>query len=275
MTSSRAAKAVVLICWLLENCFVKASSSNSTNPMQASSAKLAAVKILKRPDALHISTFSRQLKGNPGNKKNSKTTLKIHDGPSNSSPATVPPREALPPPAQKPSLSGFNKSDTAIFYVVADSPYSTADASRLLYQMQHIPVDADFVVHLGDIRDAAGHPICRLIQYRSVSDILRNSWAPVFITLGDNDWNDCPNPSQGLSYWKREFLYFYEKYWNIGFNVNNMPGRPENLSFVLKNTLFFVVDMPGSVPLNEADWAQQLTDEVEWSWSCFAVINMK
>jgi len=68
-----------------------------------------------------------------------------------------------------------------------------------------------------------------------------------FITLGDNDWNDCPNPSQGLSYWKREFLYFHQKYWNVGFDVKNMPGRPENLSFVWKNTLFFVVDMPGSV----------------------------
>lgn len=181
MIRSRMTRASLLTCWLLANCSVKVSSSNSTNPMKASPAELASVPIFKRPDALHISTVSRELKGSPGSKKKSKAILKTHDGTSNSSPATVPPREALRPPVQNPSSSGFKKSDTAVFYVVADSPYSTADASRLLYQMQHIPLDADFVVHLGDIRNAAGHPICRLIQYRFVSDLLRNSWAPVLL----------------------------------------------------------------------------------------------
>lgn len=130
--------------------------------------------------------------------------------------------------------------------------------------MENIPFDAEFVVHLGDIRNAAGKPPCLQAEYQTVSDILRHSWAPVFVELGDNDWNDCPNPTEGLAYWQQEFLFFYDRYWNNNLNVTTLAGRNENYSFMNKGTLFIGVDMPGSIPLNMIDWNRQLTDEVNW-----------
>lgn len=171
-----------------------------------------------------------------------------------------------PTTAANSSTHSSSSFGTTTFYVVADSPYNTADADRLLNQMTSIPQDAEFVVHLGDIRNAEGKPQCTLGEYQAVSDILRQSCAPVFITIGDNDWNDCPNAAEGLSFWKTEFLEFYNRYWNTGYlNVQPMPGRPENLMWIYKGTLFLLIDMPGGTPLNWPDWSTQLSDEVQWS----------
>lgn len=162
------------------------------------------------------------------------------------------------------SLSYASSLEIATFYVVADTPYSASDASRLLYQMQNIQPDADFVVHLGDIRNAEGYPTCMQSEYQTASEILRQSWAPVFVNVGDNEWNNCPNPSEGWSYWSEEFMHFYDKYWSSKFSVTTLTGRQENYSFRWKGTLFIGVDLPGGPYLNWYSWVQQLTDEVNW-----------
>ena len=55
---------------------------------------------------------------------------------------------------------------------------------------------ADFVIHLGDIRESYNQPDCQAQEYRMVSQLFRLSPVPVFVVPGDNDWMDCSwNPN--------------------------------------------------------------------------------
>ena len=95
----------------------------------------------------------------------------------------------------------------ATFYVIGDVPYNNSQAQDLKVQMQQIPSDAEFVVHVGDIRFAGVDLPCQRQEYTSVASTMRLSPpnAPVFMLLGDNDYNDCPNPEEGLSFGKTNF----------------------------------------------------------------------
>ena len=55
--------------------------------------------------------------------------------------------------------------------------------------MKTIPDDAEFVIHVGDIRAKTPTEDCPLEDYIVTADILKLSPVPVFVTLGDNEWN--------------------------------------------------------------------------------------
>lgn len=57
---------------------------------------------------------------------------------------------------------------------------------------------SQFVVHLGDIKPGAG--ACDETVYQDVQRILIEFKVPTFIVLGDNEYNDCKDPDQGLAY---------------------------------------------------------------------------
>lgn len=175
---------------------------------------------------------------------------------------TKPPRsKQLKTP--KPTALAYG---TAIFYVVADSPYYPADARRLRKQMQTMPSDAEFVLHLGDIRNAATGARCTPSQYRFVANILKQSFAPVFLVLGDNDWNDCPDPGPALRYWDKNFLNLWDRFWHSNFDVTHMKEYPQNYYWVWKGTLFVGLDLPGSDYIFDlTTWNRQLAAEGKWT----------
>ena len=175
---------------------------------------------------------------------------------------TIPPRTRRSK-TPKPTVPEYG---TVIFYVVADSPYYPADARRLRKQMQTMPSDAEFVLHLGDIRSAATGARCVPSDYNKVANILKQSFAPVFLVLGDNDWNDCPNPAQGLKYWNRNFLNLWDRFWTPRFNVAHMQAYPQNYYWVWKGTLFVGLDLPGSDYIFDLQtWNEQLAAEGNWT----------
>jgi hypothetical protein len=90
----------------------------------------------------------------------------------------------------KPSSQTQNKASDVVFYVIGDAPYKVSEldpTTGFPHQVRGIPVDAEFVVHVGDILSAKESE-CHISWYQQVSFILRSSNAPVFITPGDNDW---------------------------------------------------------------------------------------
>lgn len=62
---------------------------------------------------------------------------------------------------------------------------------------------------------------------------------------GDNDWNDCLDPDQGLLFWETTFNNFHEK-WNHSLEIYQQPGYPLNFVFQLGETLFLGLQIVGS-----------------------------
>lgn len=75
----------------------------------------------------------------------------------------------------------------------------------------------------------------------------------------DNEWNDCPNPVEGKSFWRQTFREF-DKNWNHTFQVERHPLRPENFYFVHKRTLYFGLNLVGGRILNMSSYSMQLED---------------
>jgi Calcineurin-like phosphoesterase len=154
---------------------------------------------------------------------------------------------------------------TATFYAIGDVPYNDRQASQLAIQMQNIPTSTDFVIHVGDLRNASDSLPCRLDEFERASSILKLSPVPVFVVMGDNDWNDCPNYDEGLQYWKEEFLFFESRFWNHTFNITRQPGRDESFTFRFRGTLFIGLNLVGGKVLDEGEWQLRLRSQFNWT----------
>jgi len=71
------------------------------------------------------------------------------------------------------------------FYAIGDVPYSPREAEELQVQIDQLEDDAEFVIHVGDIREGkdSKRP-CTMEEFHAVADILNKSHAPVFIIFG-------------------------------------------------------------------------------------------
>jgi hypothetical protein len=73
-------------------------------------------------------------------------------------------------------------SITTVLYIIGDIPYSTDQAQTLKEWMQQLPSDAEFVIHVGDIRTGRNKKQnCKEYEYNDVANILKLSHAPVFV----------------------------------------------------------------------------------------------
>jgi hypothetical protein len=168
-------------------------------------------------------------------------------------------------PSFLPTVSRFRvplEARRSIFYVLGDAPYSSNQAIVLAQQIQDIPDDAEFVVHVGDIR-ANDRQACEEWEYRTAADVLKLSPVPVFMLLGDNDWVDCPNVDEALGYWETYFGDFDTKHWNHALAVSR-PGFA-NFWFVHKYTLFIGVHISGNRMKEDAAWEERMITEADWT----------
>jgi len=177
-------------------------------------------------------------------------------------PSSLPTSHPEPP---TPSSSLQRQTTTAVFYAVGDAPYTEQQERELKEQMLVIPSDAEFVIHIGDIRNAEDGGACQPRDYETAESILRLSPVPVFVILGDNDWNDCSNPNRGLQLWNDTFFQFESSRWDHSFGIVRQPGRVENFSFVHKGALFIGLNIVGGKVLSRDEWTSRLTDQFEWT----------
>lgn len=70
------------------------------------------------------------------------------------------------------------------FYAIGDVPYTNRESNELKVQIEELQKDAEFLIHVGDIRSARDGSACVIEEYHAVADILNKSHAPVFIVLG-------------------------------------------------------------------------------------------
>ena len=147
------------------------------------------------------------------------------------------------------------------FYAMGDVPYQPEEDELLPRQIAELPTDAEFVVHVGDIKGGAAP--CDESVYIKVSGMLSKSLAPVFIIPGDNEWNDCTDPAQAWTYWNQYFLRF-DRRWNHGFPLFRQLKHEPNFSFVKNGVLFVGLNIVGGHIHDPDEWKQRHAVGVQW-----------
>ena len=153
--------------------------------------------------------------------------------------------------------------DSVIFTVIGDVPYNEEERTGLikLIETHNAKANSEFVVHVGDIKPSVLP--CDESIYEDVSTILKDFEAPTFIVLGDNEYNDCDDPDQGLALWNKYFLHLNEN-WSFQHTVEYQEERLENFAWVEKKVLFIGLNIVGSSVHDEEEWEQRLTDDANW-----------
>lgn len=170
--------------------------------------------------------------------------------------------DTTPRPSLKPTLHmAGNKTS---FWAIADVPYSFGDREILVSQLRRLESNVDFLIHLGDIK--AGRSVCNKTVVDEIDGVLKLSPVPVFMVVGDNEFNDCKTiePAQALELWKSVFVSYNRKYWTRRFYANRMPNRQEVFAFVNKRTLFIGLNLVGGFVHNQSEWDIRQADQLAW-----------
>lgn len=147
------------------------------------------------------------------------------------------------------------------FAAMGDVPYSKNEADRFEEQVTELPEEAEFLIHVGDIK--RGFFPCLESAYISVAETLRLCKAPVFIIPGDNEWNDCPLPARGAENWRKHFTRF-DEHWESDFEVSRQEELLENFAFVHERVLFIGLNLVGGRVLNREKWNARLELDADW-----------
>lgn len=165
----------------------------------------------------------------------------------------VPARRALGAEPAKPLV---------VFCAMGDVPYSAAEDAALPQQIADLPRDAEFAIHVGDIK--TGKAPCVEAEYVKVSNMLAKSAMPLFIIPGDNEFNDCGNPVEAWAFWEKYFSRFDQR-WQHQFRVFRQLDREENFSFVKGNVLFIGLNIVGGRLHDPEEWKLRLAQDLEWT----------
>eukprot|EP00980_Cylindrotheca_fusiformis_P003205 scaffold725_cov133-Cylindrotheca_fusiformis.AAC.13 len=209
-------------------------------------------------------------------------------------PTTVAPTEDPPnSPSVNPTESPTKETVQTRFYAIGDVPYKESEKGELEEHILTLPDDAEFLIHVGDIRHGDEENKCTLEEYKEVRDILfaiprssvYHSWWQVFrfcfrdavvpvqsyntdvpcstSFVTDNEWNDCPNQDEGMAFWFDVFDEF-DKNWDHSFEVVRHPLERENFYFVHKKTLFIGLNMVGGSIFDSTAFSIQMEEEFNW-----------
>ena len=147
------------------------------------------------------------------------------------------------------------------FYAMGDVPYTPEDDAILPKQIAALPADAEFVVHVGDIKDGASP--CDEAVYIKVSGMLRKSAHRLFIVPGDNEWNDCKDPAPSWDYWAKYFMKF-DRHWESRLVVARQAERQENFTCFHKGVLFIGINLVGGKVHDAEEWKTRHRQDVDW-----------
>ena len=161
--------------------------------------------------------------------------------------------------ADRMTLATLN---TSSFWAIADVPYTAKDRVILEARLKVLGTDADFLVHLGDIK--SGTSVCNQAVIDQMDALMKSSPVPVLMVIGDNEFNDCTKPRAALTMWRRTFAGYAAKYWSPKFVVTQMPNRPEVFSFVNKETLYIGLNLVGGLVHDLNEWNTRHAAQLAW-----------
>lgn len=164
------------------------------------------------------------------------------------------------PAADKVAEASAAKS-LVVFVAMGDVPYAPAEDVLLPQQIADFPQDAEFAIHLGDIK--TGATACSEDVYVKVAGMLGKSRVPLFIIPGDNEYNDCLNPAEGWKFWNKHFLRF-EQRWPHTLRVFRQLEREENFAFPHGGVLFVGLNLVGGRVHDKAEWKRRHAEDLDW-----------
>jgi hypothetical protein len=169
--------------------------------------------------------------------------------------------------AQSEPQPSAGAAETLTFAALGDIPYDEDEFPLLRRQLAELEPELPFIFHVGDIKRSTV-PF-REDAYGRVADELKRSKVPVFITLGDNEYNDAADPELALSYWRKYFGDLHN-HWQHGLDVQYQPNRRENVAFVHRGVLFVMINLVGSKIHDRKEWADRIRDDADWIEAAFA-----
>eukprot|EP00980_Cylindrotheca_fusiformis_P007617 scaffold1599_cov115-Cylindrotheca_fusiformis.AAC.2 len=182
------------------------------------------------------------------------------------SPTSAPTRHPTAAPTARPSVSlsptvsvqpSSRPSDAplnAIFYVIGDIPYTPEEKESLIQHVDTLPDDAEFLVHVGDIRTAEDRANCTFAEFDMVANILKSSPVPVFIVPGA-----CPNTMVSYALLQQTMSTTTVPTWQRA----GMIGKQflENL----KRVLYIGLNIVGGKDTDIEEWETRL--DHDWKWT--------
>jgi len=168
-----------------------------------------------------------------------------------------------PPPPPKEEEEEAEVIPPVVFTAIGDVPYNDEQRTDLIAMVDahNSKSESEFIIHVGDFKPGADP--CDEAVYADVSMILKEFDTPTFVVLGDNEFNDCTNPEQGLDYWNQYFLHFNEN-WQFDHSVAYQTERTENFSWAQNKVLFIGINLVGSAVHNQDEWDRRLADDALW-----------
>jgi predicted phosphodiesterase len=130
------------------------------------------------------------------------------------------------------------------FYVLSDEPYDMSDLRQLTRDLENLPNDAEFVIHLGNANGNAQSQ-CKEYGFERAAAVLKKCPVPMFVITGDKDWADCGTETaaqNALNYWNA-ILGHFEKNWDHNFDVHYQGEVVGNFAFLHKGVLFLSVNI--------------------------------
>jgi len=168
-----------------------------------------------------------------------------------------------PPPQPPKEEEEVEVVPPVLFTAIGDVPYNDEQRTDLINMVtaHNAQNKSEFIIHVGDIKPGANP--CDETVYDDVSTILKGFDTPTFIVLGDNEFNDCTDPMQGLDYWNQYFLHFNEN-WQFEPSINYQAERTENFSWVQDKVLFIGINLVGSAVHDQDEWDTRLANNALW-----------
>lgn len=162
---------------------------------------------------------------------------------------TDPDTETLPPPAPE------------YFAALSNAPYDEDSQADLTGQLAS--VDAEFIVHVGNVRSES--PDCLYEDYLRAAESLLSSDIPVFVVPGPNDWSVCNDPVAAYDNYLTFFNEFTESNWGVG-RVRRHPRHPNTFSWRYSEDIQVLgVDLVG----DEVELASKIQETIAWTKAAF------
>ena len=169
------------------------------------------------------------------------------------------------------TLSVSTQGQLLHFAATGCGPYAPDEEPMLEHHVELVSRDgkSEFLVHLGDVVTGKKSKWPES-QYAIVANILKKSKKPVFVLLGDNEWNDLDDPAEGLEFWNRQFRNF-ERHFSNSPDMAKQKSRPENFAFVSKGVLVVGLNIVGGKVHDKAEWETRLQQDADWVSEQFAL----
>lgn len=159
-------------------------------------------------------------------------------------------------------FAGSDIGQSVTFHVTSDSPYDSAAEERMVKDLANIPLDSEFVVHLGNIQDSTVS-FCSKTRYSDVASILVKSPVPLFIVPGAEDWTKCPDPNTSFEHWLAAFFDFDLKF-KHSIPVKRDDNSPEAFSFLYKGVLFVGMHLVSGPLMDDDAWVERQKEMLRW-----------